>query len=85
MEEICGYRGPDDGGPKLLVRWEGGEETWEPYKNVGETEALDEYERLHGRIGADIVWDFVNLTAYARPRSPSLNMGDFLCSSAFVI
>lgn len=24
-----------------------GEETWEPYENMAETEALDEYERLH--------------------------------------
>jgi hypothetical protein len=23
VEKIYSYRGPDDGGPKLLVRWEG--------------------------------------------------------------
>jgi len=53
VEEICGYRGTDDGGPKLLVKWEGGEETWEPYENVAETKALDEYERRHGRVSVD--------------------------------
>jgi hypothetical protein len=34
VEEICGDRKLDDGGVELLVRWKGGEETWEPYENV---------------------------------------------------
>jgi hypothetical protein len=55
VEEICDYRGPDDGGPKLLVRWEGGEEIREPYENMAETKALDEYEGLHGRVNVDTV------------------------------
>ncbi len=50
VEEICGDRGLDDGGLELLVKWKGGEETWEPYENVAETEALDEYERLYGPV-----------------------------------
>ena len=50
VEEICGDRRLDDGGLELLVKWKGGEETWEPYENVAEAEALDEYERLHGRV-----------------------------------
>jgi hypothetical protein len=41
VEEICD-RELDDGGLKLLG--------WEPYENVAETEALDEYERLHGPV-----------------------------------
>ena len=41
--------------PELLVKWKGGEETWEPYENMAETEALDEYERLHGQVGVNIV------------------------------
>jgi hypothetical protein len=50
VEEICDDRELDDGGVELLVKWKGGEETWEPYENVAETEALDEYERLHGPV-----------------------------------
>jgi hypothetical protein len=50
---ISGDRKLDDGSLELLVRWKGGEETWEPYENVAETEALDRYERLHGRVGVD--------------------------------
>jgi hypothetical protein len=34
------------------VKWEGGE-TWEPYKNMEEVKALDEYERLRGQIIVD--------------------------------
>ncbi len=52
-EEICGDRRLDDGGLELLVKWKGGEETWESYENVTEAEALDEYERHHGRVGVD--------------------------------
>ena len=55
VEEICGNRKGDDGGLELLVRWGGGEETWEPYENMAETKALDEYERLHGRVTVDTV------------------------------
>ena len=55
VEEICDKNRQDDGGWKLLVKWKGGEETWEPYENVAETEALDEYERLHGRVTVDTV------------------------------
>jgi hypothetical protein len=50
VEKICNHRKLEDGGLQLLVEWEGGEKTWEPYKNVEETEALDEYERSHGRL-----------------------------------
>ena len=55
VEEICGVRRLEDGGLELLVKWKSGEETWEPYENVAETEALDEYERLHGRVTVDTV------------------------------
>ncbi|KAL2024960.1 hypothetical protein VTK56DRAFT_3659 [Thermocarpiscus australiensis] len=55
VEEICGDRKLDDGGVELLVKWKGGEETWEPYDNLAETEALDRYECLHGQVSADIV------------------------------
>ncbi|KAK4232876.1 hypothetical protein C8A03DRAFT_39470 [Achaetomium macrosporum] len=30
VEEICGDKKLDDGGVELLVKWKGGEETWEP-------------------------------------------------------
>ena len=65
MEEICGKNRRDDGGWELLVTWKGGEETWEPYENMAETEALDEYERLHGRVIVDTVdarGDFASVT-----------------------
>ncbi len=55
MEEICRKNRRGDGSWELLVRWKGGEETWEPYENMAETEALDEYERLHGQVGVNIV------------------------------
>lgn len=55
VEKICDMKELDDGGLKLLVRWKGGEETWEPYENVAETEAPDRYERLHGQVSADTV------------------------------
>ncbi len=55
VDRICGHRGLPGDGVKLLVRWEGGEETWEPYENMAETEALDEYEGLHGRVTVDPV------------------------------
>ncbi|KAK4119396.1 hypothetical protein N657DRAFT_637326 [Parathielavia appendiculata] len=55
VEEICDHRKLDDGSLQLLVKWKGGEETWEPYENVEETEALDEYERRHGLVIVDIV------------------------------
>jgi hypothetical protein len=50
--EICRHRRRDDGGLELLVRLGNGEE---PYENMAETKALDEYERLHGRVIVDIV------------------------------
>ncbi len=55
VEEICGKRTRDDGALELLVKWEGGEKTWEPDENMAETKALDEYERLHGRVIVDTV------------------------------
>jgi hypothetical protein len=55
VEEICGDRRLDDGGLELLVKWKGGKETWEPYENVVETEALDQYERRHGTVTVDTV------------------------------
>lgn len=53
VEEICDARKRADGGVELFVKWNGGEETWEPYENVAEKEALDEYERLHGTVTID--------------------------------
>lgn len=50
MEEIRDDRKLADGGVEVLVKWKGGEETWEPYGNVAEVKALDEYERLYGRV-----------------------------------
>lgn len=51
VEAMCRHRTRDDGDLELLVRWTGGEETWEPYENMAEnmaeTQALDEYEHLH--------------------------------------
>jgi hypothetical protein len=41
VEEICGRRTGDDGAIELHVKWKGGDETWEPYEYVAETEALD--------------------------------------------
>ncbi|KAL2188037.1 hypothetical protein L209DRAFT_777978 [Thermothelomyces heterothallicus CBS 203.75] len=55
VEEICSDRELDDSRLELLVKWKGGEETWEPYENVAEIEALDRYERLHGPISVNIV------------------------------
>ena len=55
VEEICGKRTRDDGAVELLVKWKGGEETWEPYENMAETKTLDKYERLHGRVIVDTV------------------------------
>ena len=55
VEEIYGDRGLDDGGLELFVKWKGGEEIWEPYENVAEMEALDEYKRLYGRVTVDTI------------------------------
>jgi hypothetical protein len=55
VQEICGKSRRDDGDLELLVRWTGGEETWEPYENMAETEVLDKYERLHGPVTVDTV------------------------------
>jgi hypothetical protein len=53
VEEICTKHRRQDGSWELLVRWAGGEETWEPYENVADTKALDEYECLHGPVTVD--------------------------------
>ncbi|KAK5651065.1 hypothetical protein OQA88_13713 [Cercophora sp. LCS_1] len=50
VEEICSYRKPEDSGLEFLVKRKGGEETWEPFENVAETEALDRYERLASQV-----------------------------------
>ena len=55
VEGICRKNRRHDGSWEVLVKWKGGEETWEPYENVKETEALDEYERLHGTLTIDTV------------------------------
>lgn len=57
LKEICGHRRADDGVLELLVKWKSGRETWELYEDVAqaETEALDEYERLHGQVTVDTV------------------------------
>jgi hypothetical protein len=55
VEEICRKHRRQDGSWELLVRWKGGEESWEPYENVAETKALDEYERLRGPVTVDTV------------------------------
>ena len=41
VEEVYDAGKHHDGGLELLVEWRGGEETWEHYENVAETEALD--------------------------------------------
>ena len=50
VEKICSHRKSEDGSPEFLVKWKGGEKTWESFENVAETEALDRYERLHGLV-----------------------------------
>ncbi|KAH6842964.1 hypothetical protein B0I37DRAFT_383308 [Chaetomium sp. MPI-CAGE-AT-0009] len=50
LEEICDDRKLDDGSVELLVNWKGRDETWEPYGNVAETEALDDHEHLYGQL-----------------------------------
>lgn len=50
VEEISNHRKPDGGGLEFLVKWKGGDETWEPSEYVAETEALDKHERLHGQL-----------------------------------
>jgi hypothetical protein len=52
--EICGHRTADDGVLEVLVRWMSRKETWELYEDVAqsEAEALDAYERVHGRVTA---------------------------------
>ncbi len=32
------------------MKWSGGEKIWEPYENMAETKAPDEYERLSGPV-----------------------------------
>lgn len=55
VEEIRSHEKLADGSVKLLVKWKGGEETWEPYENLAEAEALDKYEGLHGRVTAGMI------------------------------
>ena len=55
VEGIRHSRELDGGGLEFLVKWKGGEESWEPYENVAETQALDEYERLNGLVTVDTV------------------------------
>ncbi|KAK3299490.1 uncharacterized protein B0H64DRAFT_388632 [Chaetomium fimeti] len=56
-EGICGHRTAQDGILEVRMKWKSGRETWERYTDVAqnETEALEEYERLHGRVTADNV------------------------------
>ena len=49
--EIYDHRKLEDVGVEFLVKWKGGDETWEPYENVAETEVLDKYKRLHRPVG----------------------------------
>lgn len=53
VEEICRKNRRHDGSWEVLVRWKGGEETWEPFENLAETEALHEYERRHGTVAVN--------------------------------
>ncbi|KAK0616936.1 hypothetical protein B0T14DRAFT_568502 [Immersiella caudata] len=41
VNEICNYRKSEDGGLEFLVKWKCGDETWEPFESIAETEALD--------------------------------------------
>ncbi|KAK4206404.1 hypothetical protein QBC37DRAFT_300861 [Rhypophila decipiens] len=50
VEEISNHRKSDSGGLEFPVKWKGGDETWEPFEYVAETEALDKYEHLHGQL-----------------------------------
>lgn len=49
-------------GVKFTVRWVAGDTTWEPYLNVDELEALDQYFALQG------VRDVAELLPTARPQ-----------------
>ncbi|KAH6632478.1 hypothetical protein F5144DRAFT_488830, partial [Chaetomium tenue] len=51
VAKIWKHKGLADGGWKVLVEWDNGERTWEPYENMADTEALDKYERLTGWVG----------------------------------
>lgn len=57
VRELCDHKTADDGVLEVLVKWKSGKETWELYEDVAqsETEALAEYERLHGRVTGDTV------------------------------
>ncbi len=55
VEEICGNRKLDYGGREMVVKWRGREKTWEPYENVAEMVALDEYDCLYGTVVVDTV------------------------------
>ncbi|KAK4100767.1 hypothetical protein N658DRAFT_559285 [Parathielavia hyrcaniae] len=52
VDRVCCHRRAGDGILEVLVKWKSGRETWELHSDVAlnEAEALDEYERLHGRV-----------------------------------
>lgn len=57
VESIVDHRGPAGGYPRqaleFKVRWQGyepAEDTWEPYVNVKELQALDAYARDHPEL-----------------------------------
>lgn len=51
VEEISDAGKLNDGGRELLGKWKGGEEIWEPYENVAETEAIEEHPSTLGGMG----------------------------------
>jgi hypothetical protein len=50
VKEINNHRKPDGGGLEFLIKWKGGDETWEPSKYVVEMEVLNKYEHLYGQF-----------------------------------
>jgi hypothetical protein len=50
VKEISNHREVDDGGLEFLIKWKGGDKTWEPSKYVAETEALNRYKRVYGKL-----------------------------------
>jgi hypothetical protein len=43
IEEITKHRMLDDSHQEYFVKWETGEETWEPFANLCQTQALQDY------------------------------------------